>query len=282
MKSEVRAAAVQYDSTWLDPGENARRMSEIVRGAGARGVELIVFPELVNSGYFSPTGTAGFDPAFREGYWSLAEPIPGPTTERLAAAAAEAGVHVTVGVLERDGEKVYNAMCLIGPDGVVGSYRKVHLPVAEKHYFELGDEIPVFDTPLGRIGLSICFDGRFPELARTLALKGAEIICSGWAVLEWPGLIVKESQLHRAYTRAQENGLFYIACNRSGVEDQTTYTGHSAIAGPNGNILAYSETREEDVIEATLRERDLLDYRALLEPFDSRRPELYLNREDER
>lgn len=275
MKAEVKAAVAQFDSSWMEPEESVRRMSEVIRREGARGVELISFPELVNTGYFSPTGTKDFDPGFRDRFWALAESIPGPTTETLSVAAAEHGVHVTVGLLERDGETIYNSMCLLGPEGVVGTYRKVHLPVAEKHYFTPGDEIEVFETPLGRIGMSICFDGRFPELSRTLALKGAEIICSGWAVLEWPGLIVKESQLHRAYTRAQENGLFYLAANRAGVEDKTTYTGHSAIAGPNGNILAYSETREEDLIEATLKEADLEEYRDLLNPLSDRRPELY-------
>lgn len=279
MKAEVRAAAAQFDSSWLDAEQSARRMAEIVRRAGERGVELIAFPELVNVGYFSPTGTTDYDPEFRERYWALAEPVPGPTTEQLVAAAAESGAHVTVGLLERDGETIYNTMTLLGPDGVVGSYRKVHLPVAEKHYFTPGDEIPVFETPLGRIGMSICYDGRFPELARTLALKGAEIICSGWAVLEWPGVIVKESQMHRAYTRAQENGLFYLASNRSGVEGGTTFTGHSAIAGPSGNLLAASQTRAEDLIEATLRESDMIEYRELLEPLAARRPELYLDRE---
>lgn len=252
-------------------------MAEIVVEEARTGAELIVFPELADSGYFSPF-TGSFDPKFAARYHSLADTIPGAATSLIAGACADTGAHVAVGLLERDPVLtgvLYNSMAIVGPDGLIGVYRKVHLPGEEKRYFCAGSEIPVFATSLGMIGLSICYDGRFPELTRTLALRGAEIICSGWAVMEWPGVVTEESVLYRSYVRAQENGVFYLAANRSGMDGDASYLGHSAIAGPNGNILAHSEGRGADVLHAELRAEDLHSYRRTLPLFNDRRPELY-------
>ena len=106
-----------------------------------------------------------------------AEEIPGPTTEAFERECARLGVHAICGLLERDGDTLYNAAILVGPDGLIGSYRKTHLPfLGVDRFVTPGDELKVFDTALGRIGLIICYDLRFPEVTRTLALHGADIV----------------------------------------------------------------------------------------------------------
>lgn len=278
MKDSVNAVAVQYASTWLDTAANATRMADIIANEGKRGTELVVFPELSSSGYFSPA-LRGFDPEFARSYYDCADTIPGHTTGQLAEACKDCGVYAAVGILERDANvptTLYNAMALIGPEGLVGVYRKVHLPGEEKRYFRAGTAIPAFATPLGVIGLSICYDGRFPELTRVLTLRGCEIICSGWALMEVPELVaVDESIMFRAYTRAQENSVYYIAANRSGVEGETVFIGHSCVAAPNGEIVASSSSRDEEIVRAELRAERVTGFRQILTTLNDRRPELY-------
>jgi predicted amidohydrolase len=172
---------------------------------------------------------------------------------------------------------LYNSGVLIGPQGVIGVHHKMHLPLIEKLYFYAGNESEVFKTELGNIGVEVCYDARFPEISRLLALKGAEIICCGWAI---PATYAKvtpaeDSLYHRAYVRAQENGVFFINANRSGHQGDVRFTGHSAIAAPSGTLIAISETDQEEVIRAVLKEEELINYRSTLNIFRDRRPELY-------
>ena len=152
-------------------GEKERNLENCIarlEAAAAAGAELLVLPECAIPGYM-------FDSAAEA--MPFAEEIPGPSTEVLADACRRLGVHVVCGLLERDGERLYNAAPLIGPDGLIGSYRKTHLPFLGVDRFTVpGDSLSVYDTPLGRIGLEICYDLRFPEATRTLALAGADIV----------------------------------------------------------------------------------------------------------
>ena len=278
MKATVRAAAVQLGGDWLDPDANRRRIVGRLTELGERGVELAVFPELATSGYCRTGELAAFDADFARRYHACAETIPGPTTDAVAEVCAGCGMHATVGVLERDPTVPmlqYNSIALVGPRGLIGRYRKVHLPLSEKHYFRAGNELPVFTTDLGVIGLSICYDGRFPEHARTLALSGAEVICASWAVQEIPGLVDDENLHARSYVRAQENSVYFVSANRAGREAGVGFIGHSAIAAPNGAVVAASHTRDEDVVEAVLEANVLERNRQLLPIFADRRPELY-------
>lgn len=278
MKSSIHAAVVQLGGDWLSPEANRQRILDRIAELGDRGVELAVFPELATSGYCRTGELVAFDAKFARRYHECAETIPGPTTDAVAEACARYGIYVTVGILERDAMVPmvqYNSVALVGPKGLIGSYRKVHLPLSEKHYFTPGNQLPVFNTELGNIGLSICYDGRFPEHARALALKGAEVICASWAIQEIPDLIDDENLLARSYVRAQENSLYFLSANRSGREGSLAYIGHSAIAAPNGAVLAASSTRDEDVVVAMLEAEVLNSNRQLLPIFADRRPEMY-------
>lgn len=249
----------------------------IAQEAEEHGSELIVFPELSNSGYICPFH--GFDPEFARRYYAVAEPIPGPTTDLLGQVARQHNAYVVTGLAQAHPNvagMLYNSAVLIGPSGrVEGLYHKVHIPAGEKHYFVPGGRVEVFETPLGTIGLMVCYDGRFPELCRVLALKGAEIICSVWNRPFIDGYLGAESNRALALVRAQENGVYYIHSNRAGQEGDTKFLGHSAIGAPNGEIIAASDTAEEDVIRAVLRRDVLIDARAFLSVFRDRRPDVY-------
>ncbi len=285
IKEEVKVSAVQLSVEPLQLEKNIERMEYYVKSEAEKGAELIVFPELANIGYITPSmpgesaGPEGFASVISQ-YIRAAETVPGPTTEALSKLTKKHNVYVVVGLAQKHpvvSGSLYNSGVLLGPNGIVGVHHKMHLPLNEKHYFYPGSTSEVFKTELGNIGVNVCYDGRFPELSRVMALKGAEIICTVWAISAGLGSVTPDMNTlkYRTYTRAQENGLFYVSCNRSGRQGEQYFTGHSAIAAPNGTIISCSETKEEDVVRATLVEKELIDYRGTLSIFLDRRPEMY-------
>ena len=162
-------ACLQFEPVVGAKAHNIALGLKHIEAAAARGAQLIVLPELANSGYMFATRAEAF---------AQAEPVPGgPTCEAWMAAAARLGVTLVAGVAERDGEVLYNAAVVIGPSGWIGTFRKVHLWNAENLFFEPGNlGFPVFKTPLGRVGVAICYDIWFPEVMRTLSSMGAEVL----------------------------------------------------------------------------------------------------------
>lgn len=239
--------------------------------AARAGCSLLVLPECAISGYmFESAGEA----------WPYAEEIPGPTTEALAEASARLSLHCVVGILERDGDLLRNAAVLLGPAGIVGRYRKTHLPFLGVDRFTVpGDEpYEVFDTPIGRIGIEICFDLRFPELTRALALAGAEVVAHP---TNWPAEVRPLADF-MTRTRAAENRVFLLTANRVGCERAAAFFGWSQIVDPLGRRLAEAGEDEETLLLAEVdlddaRTKDVLptpgEYEIHL--FSGRRPELY-------
>lgn len=276
MKEDVRVSLVQYSSTVLDCPGNAKRMAEFVeREAQEHGAELIVFPELSNTGYIR----SARDDAYAESLYAASELVPGVTTEALGEAARRGGAHVVVGMSQRHPripEVLYNSAVLIDPSGdVAGVQHKVHPCRDEKEYYVPGDEISVFPTALGTLGLNVCYDVRFPEMARVQTLAGAEILVSLWASAVQPGKVPSDSIVSRCATRAMENAVFFLGCNRTGADDEQHFYGRSAVAGPSGDVLARSDDDQEDAVRAVLRSSDLKAQRRYLTIFRDRRPELY-------
>lgn len=276
MKKEVRVSLVQFASTWLDRDANARRMAEFVRQeAEEHRADLVVFPELANTGYVEPHT----DKDFASRLYEQSEPIPGPTTEVLSEAARRHNLHVVVGVSRvhpRIPHVLYNSAAFIGPTGsIIGVHDKVHACLEEKNYYVAGDTVDVFDTELGKVAINICYDVRFPELARVQTLHGAEIIVSIWASFVQPGKVPSDSIIQRCATRAMENGVFFLGCNRSGTENDRIFYGRSAIAGPSGDTIAKSANQDEEVVRGVLCDDDLKAQRMYLTLFRDRRPELY-------
>lgn len=278
MKEHVSVALVQMCTQWLDPRANRRKMLEYVRTVCSEAqTDLIVFPELATTGY-----VVGREADFNERFIEASEPIPGPTTEALGGAAREHGVHLILGLARRHPRipaTLYNAAVLIDSEGAVrGVHHKWHIPAEEIHYFYPGSTTEVYPTDLGTIAMMVCYDSEMPELPRTFALKGAEIMVAvyNWG---WPKGTYGPGRLSRmAAVRALENQVYFLACGKTGVEGPKSFYGNSTIAGPDGEIICEDKPEHpegEKVIRATLERRALVRIRGFNTPFRNRRPELY-------
>ena len=228
-----------------------------------------MLPECAIPGYM-------FDSA--EEAMPFAEEIPGPSTEALADACGRLDIYAVCGLLERDGDQLRNAAVFVGPDGLIGRYRKTHLPFLGVDRFTApGDELPVYDTPLGRIGVEICYDLRFPEVTRTLALKGADLVAHP---TNFPMAARIQTELITV-ARAAENRIYLLTANRVGKERWGEFCGWSQIVDPYGRRLAEAGETEETLLVADVeleraRDKDYVipgEYELYL--FGDRRPELY-------
>jgi len=239
--------------------------------AAAAGCDLVVLPECATSGYMFATE----DEAAR-----AAEEIPGPSVEALERACSRLGVHCVAGLLERDGDLLRNTAVLLGPSGLVGRYRKTHLPfLGADRFVTPGDEAPeVYDTSVGRIGIEICYELRFPELTRSLALRGAELVVHP---TNWPTSVRPFADfLTRA--RAAENHVFLATANRVGREGGMEFFGRSQVVDPSGTRrVEAGEGGEEllvaeiDPAEAREKDRAIVPGEYEVHLFGDRRPELY-------
>jgi len=265
----MRVAVAQMEPRLAEKERNLDAALERLEEAAAAGAHLLVLPECAIPGYM-------FDSA--EEALPYAEEIPGPTTEAFERECARLGVHAITGLLERDGDTLYNAAILVGPDGLIGSYRKTHLPfLGVDRFVTPGDEFKVFDTALGRIGLIICYDLRFPEVTRTLALQGADMVA---LPTNFPMAAKLQCDVI-APARAAENRIYLLVANRVGKERWGEFCGWSQIVDPYGTRLAEAGETEETLLVADVelekaRDKDYVvpgEYELYL--FGHRRPELY-------
>ncbi len=226
--------------------------------------DLLVLPELANSGYFFES---------KQKAVSLSAPV-GKSKYIcfIRSKCAALGLHIVTGFNERDGDDIYNSAVLVGPGGVVGTYRKLHLFMNEKDHFAPGNlGLPVFDIGLARVGMAVCFDWMFPEVFRILALRGADIICH-------PSNLVLSYAQQAVPVHALTNHVYIVTANRTGTEDNLHFTGNSIVAGPKGEVLASAsvaknEVRTIDVDIAKARNKAITPRNHALE---DRRPEEYV------
>jgi predicted amidohydrolase len=260
----MRIGFFQFAPRFGEVDQNLDSLAQAVRSADA---DLVVAPELSLSGYLFTR---------KQEVERMAVEVPGPETETLVRAAAESGCHVAVGLAERSSEGLFNSAALIGPHGVVGVYRKVHLFFEEKLYFSPGDRgFPLFDVGGVKVGLLVCFDHFFPEAARTLALQGAQIICHP------SNLVLPEFGQLTTRVRSIENRVFWILANRYGTERRDgktlTYSGCSQITAENGEILARAEAEGDNLTVIPVEPARALDKHVTErnDLFADRRSELY-------
>ncbi|MEX1334423.1 MAG: carbon-nitrogen hydrolase family protein [Candidatus Limnocylindrales bacterium] len=276
---KVDVAVVQMDCTLTDKAANLAHIEDLGKQASTqldalssteRADRLIVFPETATTGYFVGERAA-----------ELAEPANGPTNERLAELSSTLDAHLVVGVIEADAGEVYDALALFSPsDGLLASYRKVHLFAGEKGVFSVGHEPCVVDTTFGRVGLTICYDLMFPEYVRGLVLSGAGLIVNGtdwitdpWQTAQgWTGANVRAL----CQVRGLENGVHTVMADRVGEEAGFTSLGHSTIAGPTGAVLGGVDEGEGIATARLVDPTDDLDrWRGYATYLRDRRPELY-------
>jgi len=238
----VKVACIQFEPKVGHKEDNIKRSLELINEAADNGARLIVLPELADSGYMF---------ADRQEAYELSEEIPkGPASTAWLKVARERKLYIAAGICERAGEVLYNSSILVGPDGYIGTYRKMHGWYEEKLFFEPGDlGFPVFKTPIGRIGICICYDIWFPESIRLLAVGGADIVCvnTNWVPITGQDPTQKPMAIYLTMTAAHTNQVWVAAANRVGVERDQPFVGHSLICNPAGWPVAgpASETDEE-------------------------------------
>jgi predicted amidohydrolase len=258
----MKIGFVQFAPVLGDVVATIRKLDRF--GDAFAGVDLLVLPELCNSGYNFHS---------RRQAWETSEEIgQGTFVRHLALLCRRYGLHVVSGLNERDGDRLYNSAVLVGPGGYVGRYRKLHLFMNEKDHFTPGDGgLPVFDIGSCRVGMLICFDWMFPEAWRVLALRGADLICHP-SNLVLPGLAQRAVPIH-----ALINRVYVVTANRTGVEGDLSFTGLSLIAGPPGDVLVQAPASGEKVgiVEADIalaRDKQITPRNDVLA---DRRPEVY-------
>jgi predicted amidohydrolase len=230
-----------------DPAANLAAALAAMDRAAAAGARLIAFPELALLRFF-PQWEQYADAR------RLAEPIPGPTADRVAAKAAEHGLVTVFNLYERDGGRHYDSSPVFDADGtLLGVTRMVHITeyacFHEQAYYDPGDRgAPVYDTAVGRVGVAICYDRHYPEYMRALGIGGAELVVipQAGALDEWP------EGMYEAEVRAAafQNGYFTALCNRVGREERLTFAGESFVVAPDGAVVARGRRMEEDLVIA--------------------------------
>lgn len=261
----MRVGYLQYAVAFGDFEQNAARVRALV--ASAPPADLLVLPELAFSGYdfLDAAEVARHGEAFGEG----------PVAGLLREVAAAHGCALVAGYVERAAEGCYNACLSAQPDGTLHNYRKLHLFNRERELFLPGDvAAPVISLPKARVGLMICFDWFFPEMARSLALRGAEILAH-------PSNLVLPWCQRAMFARCVENRVFAITANRIGTEERAgralTFTGGSQVLAPRGEPLAQADIDTEDVAVVAIDVAQARDksVAGLNDLFRDRRPEFY-------
>ena len=277
----LTVAAVQMAMVDGDVARNVATAERLVRDAAGRGARLILIPELFEDRYFCEDQRAE--------HLAKARPLAGhPTVEHFAAVARELSVVLPISFYERSGNELFNSCAVVDADGsVLGVYRKSHIPdgpgYSEKYYFRPGDTgFRVWETAVGRIGIGICWDQWFPEVARALALAGAEVILYPTAIGSEPTEPTWDSAPHWQRVmqgHAGANLVPVVAANRVGVEVGSRFTlefyGSSFIAGPTGDKIVEADRTSETVLTTTFDLDEVASLRRSWGVFRDRRVDLY-------
>lgn len=244
-------------ATWAFAGTydtdiSVKKHLSCLEEAAKAGAELVVFPETSLQGY--PAVLArGQEQEVLQSVYEAAEPLDGPRVRELTEAARDLGVHVIFGMTERGTRPgvVFNATVLAGPGGIIGTYRKVHVAISEQVIWSRGQDWPVYDTPLGRIGMLICYDQAWPESCRELTLRGAELLVmsTAWSLRpdeESPDASqAADHYLLFGRARAVENQRWFISSNFTGPLGGLSFFGHSQIIDPRGQVIAATGSKPE-------------------------------------
>ena len=263
---DFQIAVVTMLSALGNKTENLSRMERLVRKAAEDGAQAVCFPELNIGGYLlkNPAETA--------------ETIPGPSSEAVWQMARKHEVLILAGLAENKEGKTYLSHLAVGPNGILGVYRKIHLGTTEEGIFQAGSECPVFRYRGTNFGIELCFDGHFPELSTILALKGAEVIFIPHASPRESGEEKRERWLRYLSARAYDNSVFVAACNPAGrTENGLVFPGAALVLDPKGEILAANRGEGEEIVPAVLRKDSFRKVRENPHGFflNRRRPDLY-------
>ncbi len=267
MKAKFKLALAQISSKRENKEANLQKIEKLTLRAKEQGADLAIFPELSLSGY-----------VVRDQLYELAETIPGPTVKKVETLAKKSKMHIIFGMpelSEKTQATIFNTAVLIGPDGLIGKYRKMYLPThsvfEEKRYFRPGYQAETFQTDLGPIGLCICYDIFFPEVVRLTRLKGAQLII---CISASPA--VRKSYFETlTCARALENTAYLAYVNLAGVQDGLQFWGGSRLVSPSGDVLAKAKYDKEDFVICELDYSDLRTAETFIPTLRDLRPELF-------
>lgn len=267
----MKIALVQQHAG-VDKQENVQRGLAAMEQAARAGAAVVAFAELAFE-RFHPQRPAGAEP------WTLAETVPGPTTELFSRKARELGIVTVLNLYEREGKRAYDCSPVIDADGtLLGRTRMIHITdypcFHEQGYYTPGDTgAPVYRTRAGAVGVAICYDRHYPEYMRALALGGADLVIvpQAGALDEWPeGLYEGEMRV-----AAFQQGYFVALCNRVGEEDCLTFGGESFVCDPAGAVIARAAALQDAILYADINLSDAGRSHARRLFLQHRRPELY-------
>jgi len=267
----MKIAGVQMDVKFGEIEANLDRIVSFYETARSEKAELVVFPECAVTGYCFHD---------REEAEHYAQPIPGPITDTLTAACQRLGGTMVVGMIEKNGNQLFNNAVLLGENGPIGTYRKVHLPfLGLDRFADFGDRpFEIHEVDGVKIGLNICYDTSFPEASRVLSLQGADLIV---LPTNWPEGAECLAE-HTINVRAMENHVYYIAIDRVGSERGFTFIGRSRICQPGGKTLAMASAEGEEILYAEIdpakARKKRVDRRPMEHAIDrmaDRRPQYY-------
>jgi predicted amidohydrolase len=267
LKDQIRIALAQIRSKRENKEANIQRIIELTNRAEEEGADLVVFPELSLTGY-----------VVRDQLYELAETIPGPSANRIMELAKKTRMHIIFGMpelSEKTKATIFNTSVLVGPNGLIGKYRKMYLPThsvfEEKRHFRPGYLASAFETEIGRVGLCICYDIFFPEVTRLTRLHGAQLIV---CISASPAVRRNFFETLTA-ARALENTAFLAYVNLAGIEDGLQFWGGSRLIGPTGEIISKAKYDEEDFIVSTVNYNDIRSAEAFIPTLKDLRPELF-------
>ena len=272
-ESIVTLSAVQFEPRIGYKKENVKKSIELINKAADKGANLIVLPEMCNTGYMFNS---------REEFYEVAEKIPeGTTTQAWMKVAKERNIYIVAGIgeLDADGVRTFNSAVLVGPGGYIGTHRKLHLWCDDKVFWEPGDlGYQVFQTPIGRIGMLICFDMWYFENFRILATMGADVVCcpSNWVDGD-PG-DTHSFGPYMALCNAMCNNIFIVGADRIGTERECTFSGVSCIVGPEGWYRGPQASYDKEEIltaEVNIMESRRLNWNHMNVVLRDRRTDLY-------
>lgn len=229
-KDIINLSVVTFNAVWGDKEKNLNRIIGYIECAARKGSHFVVFPEMSLTGYDDESEKEKKDKMQS----LLAETIPGPSTNKVAEVCKKYGVYAVFGMPERDPDDpstIYNALAIFSPEGLVGSYRKMHLPAPEPNWATRGDKPFILDTPWGPVGCAICYDSYcFPELMRYYASKGCRLYINSTALAKCHGKCLGTSTLEAAVIR---EGIYIASANLGGLDVYNYFWGGSSIIGPS-------------------------------------------------
>ena len=265
---DIRIAAIIFNSPVGQVQQNLERMIPWVERAREDGADLVCFPELNVTGYST-------DPVIRDS----AESIPGAISRQLEKIAGDSGITILAGMAERnDDDRLFASHLVVLPNGIAGAYRKLHIAPPERDVFSQGQQVPLFNILGIKVGIQLCYDAHFPELAARMAVDGADVIFMPHASPRGTPHQKFDSWMRHLTARAFDNGVFIVACNQVG-ENQIglEFPGLAVVVGPSGNILKEKTTDREGMLVADLKANDLSEVRnhRMRYFLPNRRPDIY-------